>query len=56
MTNGDSQIMVFLKKQKNGSLLIDEVTEIPLETQAKILRVLIPSKNFEELMDRKKLM
>ena len=34
----------FFEKAKNGSLLIDEVTEIPLETQAKILRVLIDQK------------
>ena len=29
----------FFEKSKDGTLLIDEVTEIPLETQAKILRV-----------------
>ena len=34
----------FLEKAKDGTLLIDEVTEIPLETQAKILRVLIDQK------------
>jgi len=34
----------FFEKAKNGTLLIDEVTEIPLETQAKILRVLIDQK------------
>ena len=34
----------FLEKAKNGTLLIDEVSEIPLETQAKILRVLIDQK------------
>ena len=34
----------FFEKAKGGSLLIDEVTEIPLETQAKILRVLIDQK------------
>ena len=34
----------FFEKAKDGSLLIDEVTEIPLETQAKILRVLIDQK------------
>ena len=32
------------EKAKNSTLLIDEVTEIPLETQAKILRVLIDQK------------
>ena len=32
------------EKAKDGTLLIDEVTEIPLETQAKILRVLIDQK------------
>ena len=36
--------MVFFEKAKDGTLLIDEVTEIPLETQAKILRVLIDQK------------
>ena len=30
----------FLEKAKNGTLLVDEVSEIPLDTQAKILRVL----------------
>ena len=34
----------FFEKAKNGTLLIDEVSEIPLETQAKILRVLIDQK------------
>ena len=34
----------FLEKAKDGTLLIDEITEIPLETQAKILRVLIDQK------------
>ena len=34
----------FFEKAKDGSLLIDEVTEIPLETQAKILRVLTDQK------------
>jgi len=34
----------FLEKTKNGTLLIDEVSEIPLDTQAKILRVLIDQK------------
>ena len=43
----------FFEKTKHGTLLIDEVSEIPLETQAKILRVLI-DQNLEELMDLKK--
>jgi len=34
----------FFEKAKNGTLMIDEVSEIPLETQAKILRVLIDQK------------
>ncbi len=34
----------FLEKAKDGTLLIDEITEIPLETQARILRVLIDQK------------
>ena len=34
----------FLEKAKDGTLLIDEITEIPLETQAKILRVLMDQK------------
>ena len=34
----------FFEKTKHGTLLIDEVSEIPLETQAKILRVLIDQK------------
>ena len=34
----------FFEKARDGTLLIDEVTEIPLETQAKILRVLIEQK------------
>ena len=33
-----------LEKSTGGILLIDEVTEIPLETQSKILRVLIDQK------------
>ena len=33
-----------LEKASGGMLLIDEVTEIPLETQSKILRVLIDQK------------
>jgi two-component system nitrogen regulation response regulator NtrX len=43
--NGDGTITYgFLEKAKNGTLLIDEVSEIPLDTQAKILRVLIDQK------------
>jgi len=43
--NGDSAITYgFLEKAKNGTLLIDEISEIPLDTQAKILRVLIDQK------------
>tara|TARA_B100001123_G_scaffold118332_1_gene137728 strand:+ start:337 stop:1701 length:1365 start_codon:yes stop_codon:yes gene_type:complete len=34
----------FFEKAKDGTLLIDEISEIPLETQAKILRVLIDQK------------
>jgi len=34
----------FFEKAKNGTLLIDGVSEIPLDTQAKILRVLIDQK------------
>jgi len=34
----------FFEKAENGTLLIDEISEIPLETQAKILRVLIDQK------------
>jgi len=34
----------FFEKAKNGTLLIDEVSEVPLKTQAKILRVLIDQK------------
>jgi len=34
----------FFEKAKDGTLLIDEVSEIPLETQAKILRVLVDQK------------
>ena len=33
-----------LERSSNGTLLIDEVTEIPLETQSKILRVLTDQK------------
>ncbi len=43
--NADGTISYgFLEKAKNGTLLIDEVSEIPLDTQAKILRVLIDQK------------
>ena len=34
----------FFEKARNGTLLIDEISEIPLETQSKILRVLIDQK------------
>ncbi len=34
----------FFEKAKDSTLLIDEVSEIPLETQAKILRILIDQK------------
>ena len=34
----------FFEQAKDGTLLIDEVSEIPLETQAKVLRVLIDQK------------
>jgi len=43
--NSDGTITYgFLEKAKNGTLLIDEVSEIPLGTQAKILRILIDQK------------
>ena len=43
--NSDGKISYgFFEKAKDGTLLIDEITEIPLETQAKILRVLIDQK------------
>ena len=42
--NNDTTSYGFFEKAKDGTLLIDEVTEIPLETQAKILRVLIDQK------------
>ncbi len=43
--NSDGTITYgFLEKAKNGTLLIDEVSEIPLDIQAKILRVLIDQK------------
>jgi len=34
----------FFEKAQDGTLLIDEISEIPLETQAKILRVLVDQK------------
>jgi len=40
----DTKSYGFFEKAKDGTLLIDEVAEIPLETQAKILRVLIDQK------------
>ena len=42
-TNGDVSFGI-LEKANKGTLLIDEVSEIPLETQANILRVLIDQK------------
>ena len=42
--NDGSIIYGALEKASGGILLIDEVTEIPLETQSKILRVLIDQK------------
>ena len=43
--NSDGTITYgFLEKAKGGTLLIDEVSEIPLDTQAKILRILIDQK------------
>ena len=43
--NSDGTINLgFFEKAMHGTLLIDEVSEIPLETQAKILRVLIDQK------------
>jgi len=43
--NSDGSINYgFFEKAENGTLLIDEISEIPLETQAKILRVLIDQK------------
>ncbi len=43
--NSDGNVVYgFLEKAKNGTLLIDEISEIPLDTQAKILRVLIDQK------------
>ena len=46
----------FFEKAKDGTLLIDEVTEIPLRNTGKNLRVLNRSKISKELMDLKKLM
>ncbi len=43
-TSDGSIIYGALEKSSGGILLIDEVTEIPLETQSKILRVLIDQK------------
>ena len=34
----------FFEKAKDGTLMIDGVSEIPLDTQAKILRVLVDQK------------
>ncbi len=42
--NNGSILYGALEKSSGGILLIDEVTEIPLETQSKILRVLIDQK------------
>ena len=42
--SNDTTSYGFFEKAKDGTLLIDEITEIPLETQAKILRVLIDQK------------
>ena len=43
--NSDGTITYgFLEKARGGTLLIDEVSEIPLDTQAKILRILIDQK------------
>ena len=45
INNPDSTITVgFFEKANNGTLLIDNVSEIPLETQTKILRVLTDQK------------
>ena len=38
-----------LEKATGGTLLIDEISEIPLETQSKILRVLI-DQNLKDLI------
>ena len=37
-------LLVLLKRANKGTLLIDEVSEIPYETQANVLRVLIDQK------------
>ena len=37
-------LMVHLEKANKGTLLIDQVSEIPLDIQSKILRVLTRSK------------
>ena len=42
--SNDTTSYGFFEKARDGTLLIDEITEIPLETQAKILRVLIDQK------------
>ena len=42
--NNGSIVYGSLEKASGGTLLIDEVSEIPLETQSKILRVLIDQK------------
>ena len=44
----------FFEKAKDSTLLIDEISEIPLETQAKILRVLIEQK-FRRVNDNKEI-
>ena len=50
--NSDGTITYgFLEKARGGTLLIDEVSEIPLDTQAKILRILIDQK-FKRLLGK----
>jgi len=45
LENADGSITYgFLERAKGGTLLVDEVSEIPLDTQAKILRVLMDQK------------
>ncbi len=44
----------FFEQARNGTLLIDEISEIPLETQAKLLRVLIDQK-FKRLNSTKEI-
>ena len=44
----------FFERAKDSTLLIDEISEIPLETQAKILRVLIEQK-FKRVNDNKEI-